>query len=191
MGIHPECAVPLGALAPKGTPGSDAIAAYGPDMSTDLASVAPAFVEMAHRTVWASVATVGPDGRPRSRILHPIWEWDGDALVGWIATAPTPLKRAHLSAHPFMSVNYWSPNHDTCVAECGAELLLDLPTREATWKRFAEGPEPVGYDPKIIPVWTSPDVDAFAAVRLEPWRLRVMPGTVMLGGGGETLTWAK
>jgi hypothetical protein len=158
-------------------------------MTTDLATVAPAFVEMAHRVVWASVATVAPDGRPRTRILHPIWEWDGTDLVGWIATEPTPLKRRHLEAHPFVSVNYWGPSHDTCAAECRAELLRDLPTREATWRRFAEGPEPVGYDPRIIPQWTSPDVDAFAVIRLEPWRLRVMPGSVMLGKGGEVLTW--
>jgi hypothetical protein len=46
----------------------------------DLALVAPAFVEMAHRIVWASAATVDKHGRPRSRILHPIWQWDGARL---------------------------------------------------------------------------------------------------------------
>jgi hypothetical protein len=158
-------------------------------MTAELADVAPAFVEMAHRIVWASVATVGPDERPRTRILHPIWEWDSAELVGWIATEPTPLQRAHLVAHPFVSVNYWAPNHDTCVAECAAELLLDLPTREATWARFAEGPAPVGYDPAMIPQWDSPASDAFAVVRLEPWRLRVFPGTVLLGQGGTVRTW--
>jgi hypothetical protein len=39
---------------------------------SDLASVAPAFVEMAHRIVWATVATVDLDGRPRGRILLPL-----------------------------------------------------------------------------------------------------------------------
>ena len=56
-------------------------------MST-LAATAPGFVELAHRIVWATVATVGPDGQPRTRILHPIWEWDGESLVGWIAIPP-------------------------------------------------------------------------------------------------------
>ena len=36
----------------------------------------------------------------------------------WIATGPTPLKRAHLERTPFVSVNYWSPEQDTCAAEC-------------------------------------------------------------------------
>jgi len=160
-------------------------------MATDLAVAAPAFVEMAHRIVWASVATVGPDDRPRTRILHPIWEWDGTDLVGWVATEPTSLKRSHLEAHPFASVNYWAPSHDTCLAECDAELLVDLPTREATWRRFAEGPAPVGYDPSIIPQWTSPDVDAFAVLRLDPWRLRVFPGTALLGQGGDVHVWSR
>ena len=33
----------------------------------ELSEVAPRFVEMAHRIVWASVATVDAKGRPRSR----------------------------------------------------------------------------------------------------------------------------
>lgn len=72
---------------------------------TALESIAPAFVDMAHSIVWASVATVDAVGRPRTRILHPIWEWDGTDLFGWIATVPTPLKRAHLAAHPDVSVS--------------------------------------------------------------------------------------
>ena len=66
-------------------------------MST-LKQVAPAFLKMAHQIVWCTVATVDSDGRPRSRILHPIWQWDGRELIGWIATGPTPTKRAHLNA---------------------------------------------------------------------------------------------
>ena len=44
----------------------------------ELATVAPALVEMAHGIVWCSVATVDSQGRPWSRILHPIWQWDGE-----------------------------------------------------------------------------------------------------------------
>lgn len=156
---------------------------------SELATTAPAFVEMAHRIVWATVATVDTKGRPRSRILHPIWEWDGESLVGWIATGPTPTKRAHLEQTPNVSVNYWAPNHDTCVAECRAEWAFDDVTRTAVWDRFKYGPEPVGYDPAIIPVWDSPTSPAFAALRLDPWKLRVFPGTALLGQGGDVLTW--
>ena len=159
---------------------------------TNLAQIAPVFIDMAHRIVWATVSTVDGQGRPRSRILHPYWNWDGEELVGWIATGPTPLKRAHLDRTPFVSVNYWSPEQDTCTAECRAMWRFDDETRQWVWQLFKEGPEPVGYDPAIVPAWKDgPTSATFAALRLDPWRLRVLPGTAMLGGGGEVLTWTS
>lgn len=153
--------------------------------------VAPAFVEMAHRIVWCTAASVDAKGRPRSRVLHPYWEWDGSTLVGWIATGPTPTKRAHLSAHPFLSCNYWAPTQDTCVAECAVEWAFDDATRERVWNGFLQAPAPVGYDPKMIPGWDSPLSGNFAALKLTPWRLRVMPGSVLITGQGEVLVWAS
>ena len=158
-------------------------------MARDLAQTAPAFIEMAHRIVWASVASVDRRGRPRSRILHPLWTWDGQALTGWIGTGPTAMKRAHLAHSPYVSCSYWSPTHDTCVAECRAELLLDDATRQRVWDAFRDAPEPVGYDPAIVPGWDSPTSPNFAVLRLSPWRLRVFPGTVLLRQGGEVLVW--
>jgi hypothetical protein len=158
---------------------------------TPLKEVAPGFVEMAHRIVWCSAATVDRSGRPRSRILHPIWEWDGERLRGWIATGPTPLKRAHLGVTPHVSLNYWAPSQDTCVAECRASWAFDDETRRAVWDRFKNGPEPVGYDPSMIPGWNSPSDAAYAALCLDPWRLRVFPGTLLLEGRGEVLTWQE
>ena len=58
---------------------------------------------MVHRIVWCSVATVDAGQRPRSRILHPIWEWDDDRLIGWIGTGPTATKREHLDTSPYVS----------------------------------------------------------------------------------------
>jgi hypothetical protein len=157
-----------------------------------LEVVAPPFVEMAHRIVWATVATVDPSGRPRTRVLHPLWQWDGTSLVGWIATGPTPLKRAHLDHSPFVSVGYLATNHDTCTAECRATFCFDDDTCTWLWKAFEAAPAPVGYDPAIVPAWSGgPKSEAFAALRLEPWRLRVMPGTVMLAGQGKVLTWQE
>lgn len=156
---------------------------------TDIKTIAPAFVEMAHAIVWASVATVDSEGRPRSRILHPIWQWDGESLTGWVGTAPTKTKRAHLSASPYVSVNYWSPNQDTCVAECRAEFIDDPATREWLWDQFKSAPAPLGFDPALIPIWSGPDSPHYFALRMVPWRLRVFPGTFLMGGGGEVLTW--
>ena len=155
-----------------------------------LEQTAPAFVEMAHAIVWASVATVDADSKPRSRVLHPIWEWDGTDLLGWVATVPSPVKKEHLAVHPYVSVNYWAPNHDTCSADCLVEWYFDDDTRTAVWNKFVDAPEPLGYNPTIIPGWDSPTSPQFAALRLTPYRLRVQPGTIMTKAEGAVLSWS-
>jgi hypothetical protein len=155
-----------------------------------LEPVAQEFVTMAHRIVWATVATVDPTGQPRTRVLHPIWEWDGDTLTGWIATGPHSPKAAHLAHEPRISLTYWDPSHDTCSAECESAWLEGPDARAALWDRFLNAPEPVGYDPAIIPGWTSPAAPGFGALQLTPTRLRVFPGSLLLRGEGSLLTWS-
>ena len=155
-----------------------------------LNDVAPQFVEMAHRIVWCSVATVDGRNRPRSRVLHPLWSWDGEQLRGVIATGPTPTKRKHIDHTPYVSCNYWSPEQDVATAECAVRWSFDDATCTEVWEAFKNAPEPVGYDPVIIPPWADgPTSDAFAVLHLEPWRLRVFPGSVLMGQGGQVLQW--
>ena len=154
-----------------------------------LQETAPAFVEMAHRIVWASVATVSPDGAPRSRILHPYWVWDGRALVGWIATANAAVKGRHLAANPMISASYWAPNHDTCSAECRATFTSDADIRAWLWDAFKSAPPPLGFDPALIPGWDGPTSEGFHALRLDPVRRRVFPGTLLLAGQGAVWSW--
>ena len=156
-----------------------------------LSKVAPAFVKMAHEIVWCTAATVDAMGRPRSRVLHPIWQWENGRLTGWIATGPTPIKRAHLEANAYLSCNYWAPTQDTCVAECRAEWAFDEATRSMVWDLFANGPAPVGYDPAMIPGWENAASPSFAALKLDPWRLRVMPGTALMDGSFQAVSWQE
>ena len=156
---------------------------------TELATIAPAFVEMAHRIVWCTVATVDPTGQPRTRVLHPIWKWNNDQLTGWVATSPLSPKADHLAAESRVSLTYWEPGHDTCTADCTTAWEADAEQRARGWNRFAEAPEPVGYDPSMVPSWTSPDAEEFGILRLEPSALRVMPGTLMATGQGTLMQW--
>jgi hypothetical protein len=110
-------------------------------------------------------------------------------LLGWVATVPSPVKRAHLAVHPYVSVNYWAPSQDTCSADCLVEWYHDDDTRTAVWNKFVEAPEPVGYNPSIIPGWDSPTAPSFAALRLTPYRFA---GAARLGaaaGQGTVLSW--
>ena len=100
------------------------------------ASVAEAFIAIAHRVVWCSLATVDRRGRPRSRLVHPIWELTNDGLVGWLTSRPTPLRRAHLAATPFVSCSYWDPAHDVAVAECAAAWVENAVAKRHAWEVF-------------------------------------------------------
>lgn len=156
---------------------------------TELASIAPAFQEMAHRIVWCTVATVDQTGQPRTRVLHPIWEWDGTSFTGWVATSPLSPKAADLAAENRVSLTYWEASQDTCTAYCSATWETSAEERQAGWDRFANAPEPIGYEPSIVPPWTDPTAEAFGILRLEPTWLRLMPGSLMTKGEGELLSW--
>ena len=80
-------------------------------------------------------ATVGPDLRPRTRILHPLWELDAE-LVGWIVTRVTPVKVRHLAYSPYLSCSYREPGHEVAVADCRAEWVGDTATRQRVWELY-------------------------------------------------------
>jgi hypothetical protein len=151
--------------------------------------VVDAFVAIAHRIVWCTVATVDRRGRPRSRVLHPLWERGDEGLTGWITTRPTPLKRAHLERSPFVSCSYWDPAHDTAVAECRATWVHEESDRGRVWRLFEAAPAPLGHDPASI--WPggpgSPDA---GVLRLEPWRLRALPAAALMAGE-PGLSWRR
>lgn len=157
--------------------------------SSSLSTIAPAFVSMSHRIVWCTVATVATNGTARTRVLHPIWEYENNRLTGWIATSPLSLKAKHLAHEPTVSLTYWDSTQDTCSAECSVRWVED-DEQSQVWDRFTNGPEPVGYDPSIIPGWDSSAAEAFGAIEITPTRLRVMPGTLMTAGVGKLLTWS-
>jgi hypothetical protein len=144
------------------------------------------FLAIAHRIVWATVATVDRRSRPRSRVLHPIWTREVGGLTGYAITRPTPLKRAHVAHAPFVSCTYWDPAHDTAVAECDAAWETDPGARAAVWQRYLDAPEPLGYDfAQIFP--EGPGSPGAGFLRMRPWRIRthrVVAGAAPLVWGG-------
>ena len=72
------------------------------------------FMARVRRIVWCTVATVDRKGRPRTRILHPIWE----GTTGWIATGRHTLKTKHLAKNPHVSLSYWDQQHQQIYADC-------------------------------------------------------------------------
>jgi hypothetical protein len=146
-----------------------------------MAGALDAFMETARRIVYCSLATVDTRGRPRSRLVHAVWERTGDGLVGWVGSRSTPMRRAHLERTPFASCFYWGPLHDVAVAECGAMWIEDGEGRSEAWERLSAAPEPMGYDP--APIWPDgPEGDDFVALRLDPWRVQAKSAAAMAAG---------
>ena len=52
--------------------------------------------------IWCNMATVDSHGRPRSRVVHPVWE-NGAC---WIGTRPGSFKGQHLARNPYVSLAY-------------------------------------------------------------------------------------
>jgi hypothetical protein len=119
--------------------------------------------------VWCTLATVGPDGRPRTRVVHPIWDWETG--VGWVTSRPTPLRLRHLAHQSGVSLSYWSSAQDVASIDCDASWV---PTEQKAevWARCAAEAPPMGFDP--APMFPEgPTSPGFAPIELRPHRVRV------------------
>ncbi len=162
-------------------------------MATATDSTIQLAVSIAHAAVWAQMATVDSSGRPRSRVVHPVWTRAGDELIGWLTTRRTPVKTRHLAANPHVSLAYLASNHDLAYFDCTAEWVDDLEGKLACWNAFVRAEPPVGYDP--ITIWPDgPGSSDFAVLRLRPYRVQAGRATEIAAGkkpGIEHLTYTR
>ena len=112
-----------------------------------------------------------PTGGPRTRVLHPIWEWDG---VG-ARRAGSPRRRCRRRRPTWPASRRVAELLGAGPRHVHGRLRRRVrgPTRRtspAGWRRFADGPAPVGYDPSIIPGWDGPESPPFGVLRLTPHR---------------------
>lgn len=134
--------------------------------------IAEEFERRVRRAVWATVTTVDRQGRPRSRVMHPVWE----GSTGWAATRPGSLKTRHLAVNPFVSVTYFDAAEAVYV-DCKAEGVDDVEMKRHAWTVMKGEEPPYGYDPGTI--WPEgPEHVSFGVLKLTPWRLElyVPPG---------------
>src|SRR5689334_10317308 len=101
---------------------------------TDLAEIEQEFLRRANKTVWCCVATVDAKGRPRSRIMHPIWE----GFTGWAMTRRATPKSKHLDKTPYVSVAYIADVAKAVYIDCKAEWVNDLAERQRVWDLTAK-----------------------------------------------------
>ncbi len=151
----------------------------------DVASFAEIEAEFAARVsriVWCTVATVDRQGRPRTRILHPIWE----GSTGWIATGRHSLKEKHLAANPYLSISYWDQEHQQVYVDAKAEWQDDQVEKLRVWNLYKDTPAPYGYDPAII--WQAGPADPeYGLLKLTPWRIELYALKDLVTGSEPTI----
>ena len=132
-----------------------------------FAEIEAEFMDRVRRIVWCTVVTIDRQGRPRSRILHPIWE----GATGWIATGRHSFKAKHLEANPHVSLTYWDPQHKQIYAECAVEWEDSGAEKRRLWELYKSTPPPLGYDLGII--WKGADDPELGLLKLTPWRIEL------------------
>lgn len=132
-----------------------------------LADILDEFVARAHSMVWCNLATLDGRGRPRSRVVHPIW----DGEVGWIGTLGSTPKVREVARDPHVSLAYVADVAKPVYAECLAAWVDDRGEIARIWELFRSTPPPLGYDPSSF--FGSPDNPDFGLLRLTPWRVEV------------------
>jgi general stress protein 26 len=135
---------------------------------TSFAEIEEEFMARVRRIAWCTVATVDLKGRPRTRILHPIWE----GATGWIATGRHSHKEKHLARNPYVSLSYWDPQHQQIYVDASAAWEDDAAEKRRIWDLYKSTPPPLGYDPQII--WQKGVEDPeFGVLKLTPWRIEL------------------
>jgi uncharacterized pyridoxamine 5'-phosphate oxidase family protein len=134
----------------------------------DFTEIEAEFIQRVHTIVWCNAATIDRHQRPRSRILHPIWE----GSTGWVCTNRNSHKSKHLTHNPYISLAYINDPFKPVYADCLTEWVEDLETKQRIWDLFKHTPEPLGFDPAHD--FISPDHEKFGLLRLIPWRIAVV-----------------
>jgi general stress protein 26 len=130
-----------------------------------FAEIEPLFMERIQKMVWCNVATVDRHNRPRSRILHPLWE----GATGWITTRHGMHKAVHLAHNPFVSLAYIADVARPVYVDCRTQWIEDLAQKQHVWKLCEETAAPLGFDPE--PIYERADHPNFAVLKLIPWRI--------------------
>ncbi|GAA1433414.1 pyridoxamine 5'-phosphate oxidase family protein [Microlunatus lacustris] len=158
-------------------------------MTVPFDELAEDFLAFTADIVYCTVTTVDGAGRPRSRVMHPVFEVVDGRPRGWAVTDRSPVKTRHLAANPYVCCSYWSPAHNTVTVDCEARWVEDDETLQYVWDLFRDTPPPLGwgdlaaYEPERI---AHP---LFHPLRLTPWRVQVLRAEQLAAGDFSPRTW--
>ena len=155
-----------------------------------FADIEDDFNAVVSKIIWPSMTTIDRQGRPRTRIVHPIWEQS----TCFIMTGRSSLKVKHLEQQsPYLALCYVdlegiNPAANQVYVERKAEVIDEVEEKKRVWELFKSYPEPYGYDPAMF-FPTGPEDAEFAILKLTPWRLEVFSLAGAMSGGN--LVWRQ
>ena len=132
-----------------------------------FADIQTEFMARAQQAVYCNVATVDSKGRPRSRVMHVIWE----GHIGWVITAPWSYKRRQIAANPYVSLAYISNPMKPVYADCTAAWVEGRAEQLRVWDVHKTIPPPLGFDPALG--YDSIEDKNFGLLQFTPWRIEL------------------
>lgn len=134
---------------------------------TAFAEMQADFIERVHTAVWCSMATLDTKNRPRSRVVHPVWE----GQVGWIMTRRGSHKAKHLAHSPYVSLAYIADLAKPVYVDVTAAWADDMASKRHVWNLCLSLPAPAGFDPATL--FKSLEDPTFGLLKLTPWRIEL------------------
>jgi general stress protein 26 len=125
------------------------------------------FMDRAQQAVYCNVATVDTKGRPRSRIMHVVWE----GPIGWVITWPASPKSKHLANNPHVSIAYIHQPYKPVYIECTAKWENEVSEKLRIWELHKSIPPPLGFDPE--PGYGTIENEYFGLLKFTPWRIEL------------------
>jgi len=137
------------------------------------------FIDRIHTAVYCNMATVDLKGRPRSRIIHPIW----DGAIGWVISWPKSHKAVHLEHNPYVSLAYIFDKNKPVYIDALAEWIDDDGEKQRIWTLHQTNLPPLGFDPR--PHYGTVHHPYYGLLRFTPWRIEL--GAL----NGEPIIWRQ
>ena len=125
------------------------------------------FLARVSHAVYCTMATVDRRDRPRSRMMHPIW----DGPIGWIISWPASHKAKHLARNPAVSLAYIQDKEKPVYVDGVAEWIDAVDEKRRIWDLHRTTPEPLGFDPQ--PHYGTIDHPYYGLLRITPWRIEL------------------
>ena len=128
-------------------------------------TIQPEMMRRIEEAIYCIMATVDRRGRPRTRILHLVW----DGPIGYVITDPDSLKAKHLAENPHVSLAYYKEIEKPLYIEAAVEWITDDAGMQRVWDLIKNTPPPIGFDPE--PFYGDIHGEHFGVLKFTPWRI--------------------